>query len=597
MLRRALYSFDSANRALRLCAHRRRFASVSEAVTSSPIKETSEAHERKRIYVTTPIFYVNGPPHIGHLYTALIGDAITRFHRSRGDETWFVTGTDEHGLKIQQAAEKNGMEPAAFCDFISRQFYTLFQNAEIGFDDYIRTTQDRHKAAVESLWSILDKNKSIYRHYHEGWYCVSDEAFLTESQVLTREKFHENLAKSLENNQQVQINNQPIQEPNQMVSIESGHPVEWLKEENYKFKLSEFNEKLESWLESNPQAIVPQSRLNEVLAFIRKGLEDISVSRPKSRIRWAIPAPNVDDQTIYVWLDALTNYLTLAGFPAAKESNYQRTWPPDYQIVGKDILRFHAIYWPAFLLAAGIPLPKRIVAHAHWTVEGRKMSKSQGTVVDPAEMIKKYGVDAVRYFLLREGGLANDGDFSEARLISKYNSELADSLGNLLTRCTGTSLNPRQVVPEVGLQGEHEKKLLDMIYALPGTVDAQYRDADISKALHHVMGAVAETNRYFSEREPWKISAAIRAGNASVDEQRKLDAILHAAMEALRVCCTLLVPVIPSAATSALVRLGTDPAARSLKHIDRRLMPGQPLGQHIGPLFPKHQVKAQQKNQ
>ena len=353
--------------------------------------------------ITTPIFYVNAVPHIGHLYSTVLADALSRWCRIKGSSTWLTTGTDEHGLKVQQAAVAAEQTPLAFCSKISSRFQSLFDSGHIQYDDYLRTTEPRHMKTVQSLWTTLADRDWIYLGLHEAWYCRSDEAFLTESQVETN----------------------PM---GVKVSKESGHPVERLVEENYKFRLSAFQTRLEAWLDANPEVIVPATRHAEVKQMVQDGLNDLSISRLHHKIPWGIPVPTDPSHTIYVWLDALANYRTTCSHP----SNVgQEVWPPDYQIIGKDILKFHAIYWPAFLMAANLPLPQRIVAHGHWTVDGVKMSKSLGNVVDPVEALNKYRVDPVRYFLLREGQLGYDSNFSFALLEERCNAELSDTLGNL----------------------------------------------------------------------------------------------------------------------------------------------------------------------
>eukprot|EP01111_Echinosteliopsis_oligospora_P018332 TRINITY_DN8334_c0_g1_i2.p1 TRINITY_DN8334_c0_g1~~TRINITY_DN8334_c0_g1_i2.p1 ORF type:complete len:334 (+),score=65.45 TRINITY_DN8334_c0_g1_i2:190-1191(+) len=330
--------------------------------------------------VTTPIFYVNGPPHIGHLYSAVLADALSRWHKMQGRETHMVTGTDEHGMKVFEAATKHDMSTISYCDFISDKFKTLFDRADVKYDEYMRTTSEIHHTCVTHLWNTILANGYLYEGSYDGWYCVSDEAFLTNNQVRKREDgVH--------------------------VSIESGHVVDWVSEKNWIFKLSAFQKQIEQWISSG--VILGQSA-NSLKRLLESGLNDLSVSRPRSRIKWGIQVPNDPSQTIYVWLDALGNYLTATGYP--DKSKYSSIWPADFQIIGKDIIRFHCIYWPAFLMAAGMTLPSSIIAHAHWTVGHEKMSKSKGNVIDPHCFIDKFGIDAVRYFLLREGGLADDGD-------------------------------------------------------------------------------------------------------------------------------------------------------------------------------------------
>ncbi|XP_045414753.1 methionine--tRNA ligase, mitochondrial isoform X2 [Lemur catta] len=369
-----------------------------------------------RAYFTTPIFYVNAAPHIGHLYSALLADALYRHRRLRVPSvaaTRFSTGTDEHGLKIQQAAATAGLAPTELCDRVSAQFQQLFQEAGISCTDFIRTTEARHRAAVQHFWGVLKARGLLYKGLYEGWYCASDECFLPETKVTW----------------------QPGPSGDSCpVSLESGHPVSWTKEENYIFRLSQFREPLQRWLRSNPQAITPEPFHHAVLQWLEDELPDLSVSRRSSHLHWGIPVPGDDSQTIYVWLDALVNYLTVIGYPNAE---FKSWWPATSHVIGKDILKFHAIYWPAFLLGAGMSPPHRIYVHSHWTVCGQKMSKSLGNVVDPRTCLDRYTVDGFRYFLLRQGVPNWDCDYYDEKMIThitrswsrdQQNQELSDYL-------------------------------------------------------------------------------------------------------------------------------------------------------------------------
>ncbi|XP_070538863.1 methionine--tRNA ligase, mitochondrial-like isoform X2 [Ptychodera flava] len=372
-------------------------------------------------FITTPIFYVNAVPHIGHLYSATLADTLHRWHRLLGyEDTIFATGTDEHGLKVQQAAARHDKPTKLYCDEVSHKFKELFNECDIQYTDFIRTTEERHYEAVNYFWNKLMSNGYIYEGTYEGWYAVSDEAFLTDSQVKDIRDERGNVIK---------------------VSMETGNPVEWTQEKNYMFRLSDFGARLQKWLEDNPNAIKPAKFIGIVQQWIQEGLPDLSVSRQRDRLEWGIPVPGDETQTIYVWLDALVNYLTVCGYP-----HNTRLWP-GVNLVGKDILKFHAVYWPAFLMAADLPPPRSVLCHSHWTVNGQKMSKSKGNVVDPFEKVKTYTKDGLRYFLMREGVPHSDGDYSDEKVVRYLNAELVDTFGNLLSRCTGKALNPQQIFP------------------------------------------------------------------------------------------------------------------------------------------------------
>lgn len=398
---------------------------VDSYALSTAAEAAGVEQSKENMLITTPIFYVNAAPHIGHVHSTVLADAMARWFTIKGRNVTFTTGTDEHGLKVQEAAETLGKttDYKAFCDSVSSRFKQVFDQAQVAPSRFIRTSDEDHREAVHAFWTTIQRNGHIYLGEHEAWYCKSEESFLTDTQV------------------------QDVQDPatgaTVKVSRETGHKVEKVSEENYKFRLSAFQDRLLEWLDNSPDVIVPRSRHNEVRAAVQAGLRDVSVSRLSEKIQWAIPVPGDQLHCVYVWLDALTNYLTCAGYPG----DVQETWPADYHIVGKDILKFHAIYWPAFLMAAGLPLPKRIVAHAHWTVDRVKMSKSLGNVVDPNEIMTKYGADFVRYFLLREGVLNDDGDFNVGLLEDRVNSELADTLGNLVSRSTAKAFLPDGKLP------------------------------------------------------------------------------------------------------------------------------------------------------
>lgn len=536
-----------------------------------------------RAHFTTPIFYVNAAPHVGHLYSALLTDALCRHRRLRvpgSASTRFSTGTDEHGLKIQQAAAGAGLAPIELCDRVSAQFRQLFREADISSTDFIRTTEARHREAVQHFWRLLEARGLLYKGLYEGWYCASDECFLPEAKV-TR-----------------QVG--PSGEP-RPVSLESGHPVSWTKEENYIFRLSQFREPLQRWLQNDPQAITPEPFRQTVLQWLEEELPDLSVSRRSSHLHWGIPVPGDDSQTIYVWLDALVNYLTVVGYPGA---DFKSWWPATSHVIGKDILKFHAIYWPALLLGAGLRPPRRIYVHSHWTVSGQKMSKSLGNVVDPRACLDRYTVDGFRYFLLRQGVPNWDCDYYDEKVVKLLDSELADALGGLLNRCTAHRINPSGTYPafcsacfpsEPGLTGPsvraqaEDYALVRAVATLPKQVADCYDDFQIYKALEAVSSCVRQTNGFVQRHAPWKLT-----WENPVDAPW-LGTVLHVALECLRVFGTLLQPATPNLADKLLSRLGVPATERGLREL--YFLPrfyghpcpfeGRKLGPDTGLLFPR----------
>uniref|UniRef100_A0A665VMQ7 Methionine--tRNA ligase, mitochondrial n=1 Tax=Echeneis naucrates TaxID=173247 RepID=A0A665VMQ7_ECHNA len=498
-------------------------------------------NERK-YYITTPIFYVNASPHLGHLYSAVIADCLHRYKLLQGFNSKFSTGTDEHGLKIQQAAEAAGKDPLAFCTDVSGRFKHLFNSCSVSYTDYIRTTERRHCRAVEHFWSVLWNKGLIYKGCYEGWYSTQDESFLTPSQVGDAV---DSLGKEIK------------------ISLESGHKVEWMKEENYMFRLSAFRSQLLDWLKGNPLAVQPEHFYQAVLQWLQNDLPDLSVSRQRTRLQWGISVPNDPEQTIYVWLDALVNYLTVAGYP----DNHDQWWSAAHHIVGKDILKFHAIYWPAFLLGAGLPLPQTIFVHSHWTAEGKKMSKSLGNVVDPLQRSQIFTTDGMRYFLLRQGVPDSDCDYTDHKVIKLLNAELADSLGGLLNRCTAPALNPAQIYPSFCPQAFPREQggraviedyhMLDAVKNLPVVVEQHFESMHVYKALEAITACVRQTNGFVQRHTPWKLDKRNSA------DQRWLDTIIHVSFECLRIYGTLLQPIVPELSNKLLSRLGVPLSNRS----------------------------------
>lgn len=521
--------------------------------------------------MTTPIFYVNASPHLGHLYSAVIADCFHRYKLLRGYDSKFATGTDEHGLKIQQAAEAAAKDPLTFCTDVSARFRHLFNNCNISYTDYIRTTEPRHCRAVQHFWSLLWDKGLIYKGSYEGWYSTQDESFLMPTQV----------ADALDSSgKEVKV------------SLESGHKVEWMKEENYMFRLSTFRLPLLDWLRGNPRAVQPERFHQAVVQWLQEDLPDLSVSRQRSRLQWGIPVPGDPEQTIYVWLDALVNYLTVAGYPGDHDR-----WDGVHHVIGKDILKFHAIYWPSFLLGAGLPLPKAIHVHSHWTVGGKKMSKSLGNVVDPLERSRTFTTDGLRYFLLRQGVPDSDCDYTEDKVLKLLNAELADSLGGLLNRCTAPALNPGQVYTRFcsqsfprepgGRAAAEDYRMLSAVRSLPAAVEQHFESMHVYKALEAISACVRQTNGFVQRHTPWKLD------RTDVKEQRWLDTVIHVSLECLRVYGTLLQPVVPEISDKLLRKLSVAKTERSWADIN--FLPrfqgldcpreGRALGSDTGVLF------------
>lgn len=482
-------------------------------------------------YITTPIYYVNDVPHIGHAYTSVASDVIARFMRLQGFDVMFLTGTDEHGQKVEKAAINKNIDPQKFNDQTSESFRHLMTAMHISNDDFIRTTEHRHKEAVAVFWQKLLDNGTIYEGFYEGWYAVRDEAFFDESELTS-----DGLAPT-------------------------GAPVEWVKEPSYFFNLSKWQDKLLEFYEANPDFIRPISRRNEVISFVKSGLKDLSVSR--TTFNWGIKVPNNEKHVIYVWLDALANYISALGYPD-EQSNYGKFWPADLHVVGKDILRFHAVYWPAFLMAAEVPLPKTIMAHGWWTNEGQKISKSLGNTIDPIKLIDEFGVDQVRYFLMREVTFGADGNFARSNLITRINSELSNKIGNLLQRTTSFVYKNNDAKVPLLTQG-----VIDKIYELPILKTASkfveqnillMDKTEINKILENIINLAEEANIYIDSEAPWNLK--------KTDPDKTLE-VLYALLEVLRYIAIMLLPFIPSSANKMLDQLGVNKEERLFKHLIR----------------------------
>ena len=467
----------------------------------------------KNFYITTPIYYPSAKPHMGHAYSSIIADFFSRFKKIDGYNVYFLTGTDEHGLKIQRSAEKQNKDPKTFCDEISKTFENLTKTLNLSNTDFIRTTENRHKISVQKLWNILEENNQIYLSKYSGWYSVSDEAFYNEDEV--EEKDGSKIAKL------------------------SGSIVEWVEEESYFFKLSEWEKPLLEFYEKNKNFILPESRRNEVISFVRSGLKDLSVSR--KTFTWGIKVPSNESHVVYVWLDALTNYLSSLKYPDENNTLFKKFWPADLHIIGKDILRFHAIYWPAFLLAAKIKPPHRVYGHG-WILSGdEKMSKSKGNILDPLEIINLYGLDPLRYYLLKEVSFGNDGNISEEKLENCINSDLANNFGNLCQRVLSFSeKNCSSVIPEHKFNKDDLIILnsINDIEKIRTFIDNQ----DINQYMNFIVDRLFAANKYFNDQEPWK----------KKNDIIRLNSIVYTALELIRKITILLYPVMPMTSVKVL---------------------------------------------
>ena len=481
----------------------------------------------KAYYITTAISYPNDVPHIGHAYEAVATDALARFRRLQGKDVFFLTGTDEHGVKMLQTAKKQGITPAELADRNTPRFQEMVAALDCSNDDFIRTREERHKRACEELWRRMDKNGEIYLDKYAGWYSVRDEAYYDESELK--------------------------EGPGGQKLSPQGTPVEWVEEESYFFRLSAYQDKLLAHYEANPEFIGPDTRANEVKSFVRGGLQDLSISR--TTFDWGIPVPGDPKHIMYVWVDALTNYLTGVGFPDEQSEKFKRYWPADVHIIGKDIIRFHAVYWPAFLMSAGVALPNRVFGHGFLYNRGEKMSKSVGNVVDPFVLAGDYGVDQLRYFLLREVPFGQDGNYSREGIVQRINADLANDLGNLAQRSLSMiAKNCAGVVPAPGELTEADKAILAETDGALTRVTEEIDAFAIHRALEIVWAVIADANRYFAGEEPW----AHKKTNP-----KRMETILYVTAEVLRQIGILVQPVMPQSAARLLDQLGVPDDART----------------------------------
>lgn len=514
---------------------------TSHDLSSSPTEPT------KPYYVTTPIYYVNAEPHVGHLYSLVLADVLKRWHDLKSPGSTLLTGTDEHGMKVQKAAEKADTDTSVFCAMNARKFKSLANKANIAYNRFIRTTDDDHKSAVETFFLQLQNKGYIYQAKHEGWYCVSDETFYPESQI------------------------HMIIEPQTgrkiYASKETGKEVQWTSEENYHFRLSDFRERLLKHYQDNPNFVVPTQRLNFIISEVESGLTDLSVSRPSSRLQWGVRVPGDNSQTIYVWLDALINYITMAGYPFVPRNPIETIWPPDCQVIGKDIIRFHCIYWPAFLMALDLPLPKQFLSHAHWTMNEEKMSKSLGNVVNPFHAMDRFGVDTMRYYMVRDGGYADDSSYENSFIIARYKKELQGTLGNSLSRLLNSKKwNIRECIdhmrPQLNLKPRKDlpepwSLYIKKLYETTHSANEYMKSSDPRSALSRIMQVVIQVNQYIQEKEPWRLAESPRP-----EDQELLKEVIYYGVDHMRVVAILLQPFMPEKMKMALDMLGVRDEAR-----------------------------------
>ncbi|CCQ17588.1 Methionyl-tRNA synthetase [Rhodococcus sp. AW25M09] len=506
---------------------------------------------RPPFYVTTAIAYPNGAPHIGHAYEYIATDAIARFKRLDGYDVRFLTGTDEHGLKMQQTAQNEGIDVRELAARNSDAFQTAQDLLKISYERFIRTTDADHLAASQELWKRMEANGDIYLDAFSGWYSVRDEAFYTEAETT-------------------------LAEDGSRVATETNTPVEWTEEPSYFFRLSQYQDKLLELYDASPDFIAPNTRRNEIVNFVKGGLRDLSISR--TTFDWGVPVPGDPAHVMYVWVDALTNYLTGAGYPDVESESYRKFWPADLHIIGKDITRFHTVYWPAFLMSAGIELPKRVFVHGFLNVKGEKMSKSLGNVLDPQSLVENYGLDPVRFFFLREVSFGQDGSYSHEAIVARVNADLSNELGNLAQRSlTMVAKNLDGMLPTPGDFTAEDEAMLARADALLEICRREFEVQALHSALEATWSVLGETNRYFSLQQPWVLRKT---------DPDRMATVLYVTLEVVRIVGILAQPIMPDSASRILDLLGA--TEREFTAIATRSVPGTSLPTPT-PVFPKYE--------
>jgi methionyl-tRNA synthetase len=515
----------------------------------------------KNFYITTPIYYVNGDPHLGHVYTTTAADVVARFKRLAGYNVHFLTGTDEHGQKVAQSAEKAGIDPQEFCDQVAQKFRDVLSPFQISNDDFIRTTEDRHKKTCQALWQKLDEAGAVYLDKYAGWYAVRDEAYYSEDELEDGPDAYTKIATA------------------------TGAECKWVEEESYFFRLSDYTEKLLKFHDDNPEFIGPKSSANEIKAFVKQGLNDLSISR--TTFDWGVPVPGNDKHVMYVWIDALTNYISSLGWENSETNLMDQFWPADVHVVGKEITRFHAIYWPAFLMAVDLPTPKKVYANGWWVVEGQKMSKSLGNVITPETLLENYGSDGSRYALMAEMPFGNDGNFVHESAVAKINGDLANGLGNLAQRTLSMiAKNCEGAVPTRGEFTQDDNDLLQKAYALPEVTETHIDEMQIHKYLDSVWHVVDEANAYIDAQAPWKLKK---------ENPERMATVLYVLAEVIRCVSIMAQPILPTGANKILDQLALDKTVRTFEYIDANhaLQSGMTLPAHQG-VFPRLELNKEE---